>query len=184
MSINDIVKYNKEFVESKKYEKYHISKFPKKKIAVLTCMDARLTQLLPAALNFKNGDVKIIKNAGALISHPFGSVMRSLLIAIYDLDVEKILVIGHYDCGVQSVNPKEITEKMLKRGVSQEDMDFMEYMGCDVNEWFKGFEDPAISVKETVNLIKKHPLIPKDVFVGGYLMDPDTGRLDEVIGNY
>ncbi len=180
MNIDEIKAYNKKFVEEKKYEKYHISKMPKKKIAILTCMDARLTQLLPAALNFKNGDVKIVKNAGALISHPFGSVMRSLLIAIYDLEVEKILVIGHYDCGVQSVNPTEITRKMLERGVSKEDIAFMEYMGCDINEWFIGFEDPEISVRETVNLIKKHPLIPKDVFVGGYLMDPETGRLDEV----
>ncbi len=181
MAINDIIEFNKKFVDDKEYEKYHISKFPKKKIAILTCMDARLTELLPAALDFKNGDVKIIKNAGALISHPFGSVMRSLLIAIYDLDVEKILVIGHYDCGVQSVNPAEITKKMLERGVVQDDLDFMEYMGRDVNEWFKGFEDPKESVKETVHLIKKHPLIPKDVFVGGYLMDPDTGRLDEIV---
>ena len=53
-------------------------------------MDTRLTALLPAALGIKNGDVKMIKNAGGVISHPFGSVIRSLLVAIFELGVEEI----------------------------------------------------------------------------------------------
>ena len=64
----------------------------------MTCMDTRLVELLPATLGLKNGDVKIIKNAGAVISNPFGSVVRSLLIAIFELGVEEIMVIGHTDC--------------------------------------------------------------------------------------
>ena len=61
-------------------------------------MDTRLTELLPAALGIKNGDVKIIKNAGAIISHPFGSVIRSLLVAIYELGVYEVMIFGHTDC--------------------------------------------------------------------------------------
>lgn len=64
----------------------------------MTCMDTRLVELLPAALGLKNGDVKIIKNAGAVISNPFGSAVLSLLIAIFELGVEEIMVIGHTDC--------------------------------------------------------------------------------------
>lgn len=64
----------------------------------MTCMDTRLVELLPAALGLKNGDVKIIKNAGAVISNPFGSAVRSLLIAIFELGVKEIMVIGHTDC--------------------------------------------------------------------------------------
>ena len=48
-------------------------------------MDTRLTELLPAALGIKNGDVKLIKNAGGVVMAPFGSVMRSLLVAVYEL---------------------------------------------------------------------------------------------------
>ena len=59
--IEDILKYNKEFVEKKRYEPYLTSKYPDKKLAILTCMDTRLTELLPAALGIKNGDAKIIK---------------------------------------------------------------------------------------------------------------------------
>lgn len=68
---------------------------------IVTCRATRLTELLPVVLNLKNGDAKIIKNAGRGISHSFGSVVRSLLIAIYELDVEDIMVIGHTDCSVQ-----------------------------------------------------------------------------------
>ncbi len=74
--IDEILKYNKEFVEEKKYEQYKTSKYPDKKIAIITCMDTRLTELLPAALGIRNGDVKIIKNAGGVVSHAFGSVVQ------------------------------------------------------------------------------------------------------------
>lgn len=98
--IEQIVEYNKKFVENKGYEPYLTSKYPNKKLAVLTCMDTRLTELLPAALGLKNGDAKIIKNAGGVITHPYGSVVRSLLVAILELGVEQVMVIGHTDCGV------------------------------------------------------------------------------------
>lgn len=103
--IQEILEFNKSFVENKIYEKFNTTKYPNKKIAILSCMDTRLTELLPAALNLKNGDVKIIKNAGALINNPFGSVMRSLIVAIYELGINKILIINHYDCGMQNINP-------------------------------------------------------------------------------
>ena len=80
--------------EEKRYEQYAASKYPNKKIAILTCMDTRLVELLPAALGLRNGDVKIIKNAGGVVTNPFGSVIRSLLVAIIELGVEEIMVIG------------------------------------------------------------------------------------------
>lgn len=67
--IEEILEYNRKFVEEKRYEPYMTSKYPDKKIAILTCMDTRLTELLPAALGLKNGDVKMIKNAGGVITH-------------------------------------------------------------------------------------------------------------------
>ena len=58
--IDEILAFNKEFVAGKGYEKYITNKYPDKKIAILSCMDTRLTELLPAALCIKNGDVKMI----------------------------------------------------------------------------------------------------------------------------
>ena len=99
--IEEILKHNCEFVAQKGYEKFATSKYPDKKIAIVTCMDTRLVELLPAALGLRNGDVKIIKNAGGTITNPFDSTMRSLLVAVYELGVNEIMVIGHTGCGVQ-----------------------------------------------------------------------------------
>lgn len=178
--IEDLLKYNKEFVEKKMYEEFTSSKYPNKKIAILSCMDTRLTELLPAALGLKNGDVKMIKNAGAIISSPFGSAMRSLIVAVYDLEVDEILVIGHYDCGMQSLDSKAILEKMKSRNISEEEIKLIKYCGVDFDIWLNGFESVEESVKATVSIIVNHPLIPKDINVCGLIMDPATGRVDRV----
>ena len=179
--INDIIKYNKVFVSKKSYKDYVTSKYPDKKIAVLSCMDTRLTELLPAALGAKNGDIKIIKNAGGVISNPFGSVVRSILITIFELGVDTILVIGHTDCGVQHMDPNEMMDHMRKRGVSQEAIDMMHYCGVDFENWLSGFDDVETSVRETAELLIHHPLIPDDVHIGGFVMDSVTGELAEIV---
>lgn len=178
--INEILQYNKGFVESKKYEKYITSKYPDKKIAIVSCMDTRLTELLPAALGLKNGDAKIIKNAGGIISHPFGSVMRSLLIAIYELNVQEILVIGHTDCGARYTDSEKMIEKMKARGITQKNIELLKYCGIDFDSWLGGFVDLDVSVKESVGVIRKHPLVPEGVMVYGLVMESVTGKINEV----
>ena len=74
-------------------------------------MDTRLVELLPKAMNLHNGDAKIIKNAGAIVSHPFGSVMRSIIVAVYQLDADEVFVIGHYDCGMTGLNSEMSSPK-------------------------------------------------------------------------
>lgn len=179
-NIDRILEFNKKFVEGKRYIPYASTKFPNQKIAVLSCMDTRLSKLLPAALDFKNGDIVIIKNAGAIITHPFGSVMRSLLVAIYNLGVEEILVIGHRDCGMQGLMPTGLLQKILDRNISKEKIEMMEYCGIDINRWLKGFDSAEESVLETVELIKTHPLVPADIQVYGLIIDPETGKLEKV----
>ncbi|MGN0400218.1 MAG: beta-class carbonic anhydrase [Blautia sp.] len=175
--IEEILAYNKKFVEEKAYEKYAASKYPNKKIAILTCMDTRLVELLPAALGLKNGDVKIIKNAGGVVTSPFGSVIRSLLVAIIELGVEEIMVIGHTDCGVQHIDSEMMIHHMKERGISQESIDLMKYCGINFEEWLAGFETVEQSVKNTVDTIRNHPLIPSDIRIGGYVIDTVTGEL-------
>ena len=175
--IEEILEYNRKFVEEESYKAYVTSKNPDKKLAILSCMDARLTELLPSAMGLKNGDVKIIKNAGGVIANPFGSVVRSLLIAIYELGVETILVVGHTDCGVQHMDSKAMIAHMKERGVSQKSLDMMGYCGIDFERWLSGFDDVNTSVRETVDLLKHHPLIPEDIQIGGFVMDSTTGEL-------
>jgi carbonic anhydrase len=179
--IEELLEYNRKFVENKDYEQYKTSKYPDKKMAILTCMDTRLTELLPAALGIKNGDVKIIKNAGGVITHPFGSVVRSLLVAIFELGVEEIMVVGHTDCGVQHINADMMIEHMKERGVTQEQIDMMHYCGVDFENWLSGFCNVQSSVHETVEMLEEHPLIPKDITIYGCVMDSETGKLTHIL---
>lgn len=176
--IEEILKFNGKFVENEEYEQYHTTKLPDKKLAVLSCMDTRLTELLPAAMNIKNGDVKIIKNAGALVAHPFGSVMRSILIAIYEQGVEEIAVIGHYDCGMQGLKAEAMIRAMRANGISSGTIAMIRACGIDLDGWLDGFSNSKTSVLETVNIIRNHPLVHKNILVHGFLMDPLTGQLE------
>ena len=138
--INEIMEYNKKFVENKAYEPYLTSKYPDKKLAILTCMDTRLIELLPAALGLKNGDAKIIKNAGGVITHPYGSVVRSLLVANIELGVEEVMVIGHTDCGVQGMDGGKLLEELTHRGISQEHIDIIRSSGINLEKWLEEVE--------------------------------------------
>ena len=126
--IQKILEYNKAFVKEEAYKPYITSKYPDKKLAILTCMDARLRHL-PAALGIKNGDAKIIKNAGGVTTHPYGNVVRSLLVAILELGVEEIMVIGHTDCGVQGMDAEEMLEKLISRGIPKEHIEIVRRSG-------------------------------------------------------
>ena len=180
MIIEEIIKYNENFVASKGYEKYITSKYPDKKLAILSCMDTRLTELLPAAFGLKNGDAKLIKNAGGLIISPFDSAMRSLLVAIYELGVDEIMVIAHSNCGACHMNGQQMKELMLKRGIHQNVIDTIGLCGIDLDHWLEGFHDTEDSVRNTINTIRTHPLVPKDVNLHGYIIDSQTGKLTEV----
>lgn len=175
--IEEILEYNRQFVAEKGYERFVTDKYPNKKLAIVTCMDTRLIELLPAALGIRNGDAKIIKNAGGVISSPFGSAMRSLLIAIYELGCEEIMVIGHTDCGVSHVNSDHMIEEMKRRGVDERAINLMRFCGVNFDRWLAGFETVEKSVAESVDIVVKHPLVPKDVHVSGYVMDSTTGAL-------
>ena len=179
--IQELKEFNRKFVEEKGYERFATSKYPDKKIAIVTCMDTRLVELLPAALGLRNGDVKIIKNAGATITNPFDSTMRSILVAIYELGVNEIMVIGHTGCGVQGMDAEEMLHLMKERGVSEEHITLMKHCGINLKEWLHGFDDTDEAVKETVDLIANHPLMPPTgVNVQGFVMDTYTGELMEL----
>lgn len=179
-SLQEILKYNEQFVSEKQYESYITTKYPDKKIVILSCMDTRLVELLPKAMNLRNGDVKVVKSAGAIVNHPFGGIMRSLLVAVYELQADEIYVIGHHDCGMSAVDPNLMMSHMLERGIKQETLDVINYAGMDLKEWLRGFGDVKTSVLKSVDLIRKHPLIPSGVPVHGLVIDPGTGKLELV----
>jgi carbonic anhydrase len=177
-SLQSILEFNKEFVASKAYEPLLTDRFPDKKMVIVTCMDTRLTELLPRAMNLKNGDAKIIKIAGAVVAAPFGSVMRSILVAIYSLGATEIFVVGHHDCGITGMKHHDIIQHAKDAGIDEKTLATLTHAGIDLKAWLKGFESPAAGVRASVNMIRHHPLLPKHIVVHGLLIHPDTGQLD------
>lgn len=178
--IDQILAYNREFVARKGYEQFLTDKYPDKRLAVLSCMDTRLTELLPAALGLKNGDAKIIKNAGGLVISPFDSAMRSLIVAIYELGVEEVMVVAHSGCGACHMSFDHLHHAMTARGISDDTLDTVRRCGIDLDAWLEGFKDTPTSVRRTVETIATHPLVPQDIVVRGFIIDSETGALEEV----
>ncbi|MDI9551330.1 MAG: carbonic anhydrase [Bacteroidales bacterium] len=177
--IDQILQFNKAFVAEKAYEPYVTDKYPAKKLAVLTCMDTRLIELLPKALGLRNGDAKIIKNAGGLIQSETDSAMRSLLVAIYELGAKEVMVVHHTACGACNMSYEAFKPHMLERGISEETLAQWEAKG--IAEWLEGFHDTEASVRKTVDAILNHPLVPKGIVARGFIMDSTTGELSEVL---
>ncbi|MCM3126647.1 MULTISPECIES: carbonic anhydrase [unclassified Paenibacillus] len=183
-SISQIMEHNRSFVEKKEYEAYISDKFPQKKMMIVTCMDTRLVELLPKAMNFKNGDVKIVKTAGAIISHPFGSAMRSVLVGLYELGAEEVVVVGHHECGMAALNSEAMLSHMVERGIDEKVLKTIDHAGIKLERWLRGFDNVSEGVMETVELIRNHPLLPPGTPVHGMIIDPKTGALDLVVDGY
>ncbi|SFF47795.1 carbonic anhydrase [Paenibacillus algorifonticola] len=182
--VNDLLSYNEKFVEEKRYEQFLTDKFPAKKLAILTCMDTRLVELLPQALNLRNGDAKIIKNAGAILTQPFGSAMRSILVAVYELGVEEVLVIGHHGCGMNNLDTQGMVNKFKENGISEVVIETLESSGIKMDRFLKGFDKVEEGVMDSIGIIRNHPLMPAHIPVHGFIIDPETGRIELVDEGY
>lgn len=176
--LSEILEHNRQFVARREYEEFQTDRFPDKKVVVLTCMDTRLVELLPRAMRLRNGDAKVIKSAGAVVSHPFGSIMRSILVAVYSLGVQEVMVVGHHDCGMAGLGCSQILEKARARGVSEDVIQTLFNAGIDLEKWMTGFTRVDDGVRQSVTLIRRHPLLPRDVSVHGLLISPVTGELE------
>lgn len=180
LHIDEMLQFNKRFVDDKEYIQYETDSIPNKKMVVFTCMESRLVELLPRALNIQNGDVKMVKNAGAIIRKSFDSIIKSILVAVYKLEAKEVVVIGHHDCGMSCVNTKELKEQMMAQGITEETFKTLDYSGIDFDKEFHGFQTVEESIAQSVEIIREHPLLPSYVLVHGLVIDPHTGKVDVV----
>jgi carbonic anhydrase len=133
---------------------------PGRKFAVVTCMDARLD---PARfLGLEEGDAHVIRNAGGLVND---ETIRSLVISHHLLGTEEAVVIGHTDCGMLTFSNADLHEKL---GPESEDIDF------------QPFPDLASRVRQSVDAIRSHPLLPASFAASGFVYDVRSGRIDPV----
>ena len=150
-------------------------------LAIFTCMDTRLVDFLEPAMGIKRGDAKVIKNAGNTLVDPNGGVIRSLVVAIFLLGVEEVFVIGHRDCGMSSVNPADLKEKMSARGIDTHTIDTLV---PDLGQWLGAFTCPEENVVQVVSIIRSSPLIPRDVPIHGLIFCPNDGHLEVLVRGY
>jgi carbonic anhydrase len=133
---------------------------PGRRFAVVTCMDARLD---PAGfLGLEEGDAHVIRNAGGLVND---ETIRSLLISHHLLGTQEAVVIGHTDCGMLTFTNADVHEKL---GPESESIDF------------QPFPDVAERVRQSVETIRSHPLLPNSFGASGFVYDVRSGRIQPV----
>ena len=179
-TISQILEHNRAFVAGEGAVAHRAQGKPAKRLAVVSCMDTRLTHLLPHALGLANGDAKIIKVAGATIVDPYGEVMRSLLVAVAELGVTDIMVVGHTDCGTCGMEAAHMLDALEAAGVPHEQIKRALEKDRRAAELLEGFDSLEDEVARSVETIRTHPLMPSSVRVWGFTIDIDTGELAAV----
>jgi carbonic anhydrase len=159
--IDELLDANTEYAST--FDRGHLPMPPARRLAVVTCMDARI---IPSRqLGLEEGDAHVIRNAGGRTR----DALRSLVISQRLLGTNEIAVIHHTDCGMLT-----FTNPQLHAKVKQD-------LGSDSNQIdFLPFSDVEESVREDVNFLLSSPLIARDVPIRGFIYDVRTGRLSEV----
>jgi carbonic anhydrase len=173
--LDEILAHNARFVADRRRP---VTKQPAKRVAIFTCMDTRLVEFLEPAMGIRRGDAQVIKNAGATLIDPAGGVIRSLVVAVFALGCEEIYVIGHKDCGMAEIDEDALRERMLARGVAQQAIDALQ---PSLREWLGAFHDPSGNVVRVVELLRRNPLLPRDLPVHGLMFDPFSGSLELLV---
>lgn len=174
MSILDVIlKNNQEY--TKTYLKQDLSRdIPAKKLAVLTCVDARLDGVLQEAMGLERGDAVFIKTAGNNLNY---GEMRSVLTAIYKYDIKTLLVVGHEDCGMGWWGERELRKIMLDRGIKQDALE--EYDNIEM--WLGCFKDARDNVISTIEKLRSYSLTPSDLEIRGVYFNLTSGLIEPVL---
>ncbi len=161
-TVQEFLKANDAYAEM--FQKGHLPMPPARRVAVLTCMDARLH---PARfLGLQEGDAHIIRNAGGRASD---DAIRSLVISEQLLGTNTVVVIHHTDCGMLTFSNADLRTKLRQElGANADNIDFLP------------FKDLEQSVRDDVATIKASPLIPDNIEVSGFIYDVRSGKLSPV----
>jgi carbonic anhydrase len=178
--LDDVLAANATYAQG--FDKGHLPMPPGRHFAILTCMDARLDPAKYAGLS--EGDAHVIRNAGGRASD---DAIRSLVISYKLLGTREWFVIHHTDCGMET-----FTDEVMRRLLASS----LKTASVDASGWHDSGEGPgsaegnyidwltiadnARSVVEDVTRIRRHPLVPKEIPIYGYVYDVKSGRLVEV----
>ncbi|TRZ71673.1 MAG: carbonic anhydrase [Actinobacteria bacterium] len=159
---DDIFEANRAFANS--FEHSHLTGTASKGLAIVTCMDSRISPL--AVVGMQAGDAKILRNAGARVTD---DVLRTLVLATYLLGVKRVLVMPHTDCRMAKNNEAEIHAMIDKQhGVDTRSIEF------------RTVDNQHSALVSDVISIRAFPLLPKNLVVVGAIYNVSTGLLDAV----
>ncbi|MCB0875578.1 MAG: carbonic anhydrase [Solirubrobacterales bacterium] len=138
------------------------SRFPSRRLAVVTCMDCRINPLVTAGL--QEGEAHIIRNAGAVVT---ADVRRSLALSQRALKTDEVWIVMHTDCGVLGLD----------------DRAFLDGIEADTGirpEWEPGgFESLEAGIREGMQRVREDPVLIADN-VRGFILDIESGEMTEV----
>jgi carbonic anhydrase len=160
---DELLKANQEFV--KNFNLGELSVKPRRRVAVLACMDSRI--LFERCLGLAPGDAHMIRNAGGIATE---DALRSLIVSHHLLETQEFIIINHTDCGLLKVKENELRSHLTNK------------MNAIASEpaHFYAFDDLEANLREQVNKVKSHPWIPRQIPVRGFVYDVKTGKLTEV----
>jgi carbonic anhydrase len=160
--IDEVLEANE--IYSHTHELRKLTPRPERKLAVLTCMDTRLSI---RTLGLKIGDAHIIRNAGGIVTE---DSLRSLVISHYLLGTEEFMVINHTDCGLMQTSEQDLRTHIQNRAGT----------AAIVPAFFYAFQNIEENVRHQLQKLHTHPWVPKEVAVRGFVYDVSSGRLREV----
>ncbi|WP_214320447.1 beta-class carbonic anhydrase [Nonomuraea sediminis] len=155
---DDLLTANAKYAET--FEDSHLTGRAARGLAVVTCMDSRIDPL--GLLGLKPGDAKILRNAGARVTD---DVLRTLVLAVYLLGVERVLVMPHTDCGMSKVTDADVHELTQKSGVDTRSLEF------------HTVPDQDAALRHDLTRIRTTPFLPEDMPIAGAIYDVRTGKL-------
>ncbi len=161
--LEKLVKANEEYAKTFKYGTLPIP--PARKLAILACMDARLT--VEDFIGLNTGDAHIIRNAGGIATE---DAIRSLIISHELLGTREFLVINHTDCGMLTFKDRDLQRKLKEK-----------YKRDASKIKFYAFPELRENVKEQVKRIKTTPFIPREIPAHGFIYHVENGALEKVV---
>lgn len=166
MSVIDEVLHANELY-SRTHELRRLTPRPERHLAVLTCMDTRLSTI---TLGLTNGDAHIIRNAGGIVTE---DALRSLVVSHYLLDTKEFMIINHTDCGLMHTTEQDLRNRIHNQTGT----------AAVAPAFFYAFQNIEENVRHQIQKLRTHPWIPKQVTVRGFVYDVASGRLREITGS-
>jgi carbonic anhydrase len=162
-AIDDALRANEHYAQT--FTAGNLAAPPRRRLAVLACMDARLA--IHRMLALEEGDAHVIRNAGGIVDE---DALRSLLISHHVLGTRELMLIHHTDCGMLGLREEELRSKLIQESGA----------AAVAPARFYGFQELESNLREQMAKLRSHPWVPDAVTMRAFIFDVRTGRLREV----